>query len=47
MKLNRKQWFGIITLIVLIIAAILVTAEPWKKTSGDLQQIEIEPLPSE
>jgi hypothetical protein len=47
MKLTRKQWFGIITLILLSIAAYLVTAEPWKKSSGDLQQTTSEPLPSE
>jgi hypothetical protein len=45
-KLTKNQWFGIITLIVLIIAAYLVTAEPWKKKSGDLQQVEEEPLPT-
>jgi hypothetical protein len=46
-KLTRKQWFGIITLIVLIIAAYLVTAEPWKKSAGDLPQLEEEPVMSE
>ena len=30
MQLSKKQWFGIITLIVLLIAAYLVTTEPWK-----------------
>jgi|GEM_PF-2624977 len=35
MKLTRKQWFGLITLIVLLIASYLVTTEPWKKSSGN------------
>jgi len=37
MRLSKKQWFGLITFIVLIIAAYLVTVEPWKKSSRDLQ----------
>lgn len=46
-KLTKKQWFGVITLIVLSIAAYLVTVEPWKKTSGDLPQTETDPHPPE
>jgi hypothetical protein len=40
MQLSKKQWFGIITFIVLMIAAYLVTREPWKSApdkGSDLQ----------
>ena len=37
MRLSKNQRFGLITFIVLIIAAYLVTVEPWKKSSRDLQ----------
>lgn len=37
MPISKKQRFGLITLIVLLIIAYLVTVEPWKKASGDLQ----------
>ena len=37
MQLSKNQRFGLITFIVLIIAAYLVTVEPWKKSSRDLQ----------
>ena len=36
MKLSKKQWFGIITFIILLIAAYLVTTEPWK-SSADIE----------
>ncbi len=36
MKLTKKQWFGLITLIVLLIASWLVTREPWKKSPRDI-----------
>lgn len=37
MQLSKTQRFGLITFILLIIAAYLVTVEPWKKSSRDLQ----------
>lgn len=37
MPLSKKQRFGLIVFIILIIAAYLVTVEPWKKSSGDIQ----------
>lgn len=37
MQLSKRQWFGLITFIILIIAAYLVTVEPWKKSSRDMQ----------
>jgi len=37
MILTKRQRFGLITFVVLIIAAILVTVEPWKKSSNELQ----------
>lgn len=37
MQLSKNQRFGLITFIVLIIAAYLVTMEPWKKSSRDLR----------
>lgn len=36
MQLSKKQWFGVITFIILLIAAYLVTKEPWKASSGTL-----------
>ena len=37
MQLSKNQRFGLITFILLIIAAYLVTVEPWKKSSRDLR----------
>lgn len=37
MQLSKKQRFGLITFILLVIAAILVTFEPWKKSSTALR----------
>ena len=37
MHLTKKQWFGLITFILLVIAAWLVTTEPWKKSIRELQ----------
>jgi len=37
MQLSKKQWFGIITFVILLIAAYLVTKEPWKSSSGELK----------
>ncbi len=37
MQISKTQRFGLITFVVLIIAAILVTTEPWKKSSGEMQ----------
>ena len=36
MQLTRRQWFGLITFLVLLVASILVTVEPWKKSSARL-----------
>jgi len=36
MQLSKKQWFGIITFVILLIAAYLVTKEPWKSSSNEL-----------
>ncbi len=48
MSISKKQRFGIIVFIILIIAAILVTIEPWKKSSNVYQNAgDPEPLPSE
>jgi endonuclease G len=47
MSMTKKQRFGLIALIILIIAAYLVTTEPWKKPSGKLQTaigVETPPL---
>jgi len=33
MHLSKKQWFGIITFVILLIAAYLVTKEPWRTSS--------------
>jgi hypothetical protein len=35
--MTKKQRFGLIAFIILLIAAILVTTEPWKRSSNDLQ----------
>jgi hypothetical protein len=40
MSISKKQRFGIIVFIILIIAAILVTLEPWKKSSGENQNAD-------
>ncbi len=37
MQLSKNQRFGLITFMVLIIAAYLVTTEPWKSSGRDLQ----------
>ena len=37
MNRTKRQRFGLITFVVLIIAAYLVTVEPWKKSSSELQ----------
>lgn len=37
MQISKTQRFGLITFIVLLIIAYLVTTEPWKKKSGELQ----------
>jgi endonuclease G len=37
MTISKNQRFGLITFIVLIIAAILVTVEPWKKSGRSLE----------
>lgn len=37
MKSTKRQRFGLITFILLIIIAILVTEEPWKKSPMDMQ----------
>jgi len=37
MQISKTQRFGLITFIVLLIIAYLVTTEPWKKNSGELQ----------
>lgn len=36
MQLTRRQWFGLITFVILLVASILVTVEPWKKSSASL-----------
>lgn len=36
MSLTRKQRFGLVAFILLIIAAILVTMEPWKRSSAEI-----------
>ena len=36
MTLTRNQRFGLITFLVLALAAVLVTVEPWKKSAGKL-----------
>lgn len=42
MQLSKKQWFGIITFVILLIAAYLVTKEPWKSSSKDVSKIQTE-----
>jgi len=37
MSMTKKQRFGIIVFILLIVAAILVTTEPWKRASSGMQ----------
>ena len=37
MQISKSQRFGLITFIVLLIVAYLVTTEPWKKNAGELQ----------
>ncbi len=45
MQLSKKQRFGLITFIVLIIIAYLITTEPWKKSGSGLQT-SLEPDPT-
>ncbi len=40
MSLSKNQRFGLIVFIILIIAAYLVTVEPWKKSSKDRSPTE-------
>ncbi len=48
MSISKKQRFGIIVFIILIIAAILVTIEPWKRSSNENQNAgDPDPVPSE
>ncbi|MCK5137147.1 MAG: hypothetical protein KAR19_15280 [Bacteroidales bacterium] len=42
MQLSKKQQFGLITFILLVIAAILVTVEPWKKPEEQVRDRAIE-----
>ena len=37
MSMSKKQRFGIIVFIILIVAAILVTTEPWKRSSAGMR----------
>jgi endonuclease G len=37
MSMTKKQRFGLIAFIILIIASILVTTEPWKRSSTELR----------
>ncbi len=37
MQISKTQGFGLITFFVLIVAAYLVTTEPWKKSARELQ----------
>ncbi|MFO7934525.1 MAG: DNA/RNA non-specific endonuclease [Bacteroidales bacterium] len=45
MRYTRKQRFGVITLIILIIASYLVTVEPWKKSSEELATALVTGMP--
>ena len=47
MKLSKKQWFGIITFIVLLIAAYVVTTEPWKSSADHATDSHTETQSSE
>ncbi len=47
MKLSKNQRFGLISFIVLLIIAYLVTVEPWKSSSQKLETSFIESPPSE
>jgi hypothetical protein len=42
MQLSKKQWFGIITFIILMIAAYLVTTEPWKSAQDKATDFQTE-----
>jgi hypothetical protein len=42
MQLSKKQWFGIITFIILLIAAYLVTKEPWKSAADQARDSQTE-----
>ncbi|MEN8203288.1 MAG: hypothetical protein ABFS28_11880 [Bacteroidota bacterium] len=46
MQLSKKQWFGIITFVILLIVAYLVTKEPWKSSSGELNNQQVDLLPA-
>jgi endonuclease G len=45
MQLSKKQWFGIISLVILLIAAYLVTREPWLRSSGDARSSLVDTPP--
>lgn len=45
MPISKNQRFGIITFIVLLVAAYLVTTEPWKKDARDLQTSMVAEVP--
>ena len=47
MKITKNQWFGLITFILLAVAAYLVTVEPWKKSTSDLGTSLVDMAPSE
>jgi endonuclease G len=46
MAMNRNQRFGLISFILLIIAAVLVTVEPWKRASSSLEAVLPETPPA-
>jgi endonuclease G len=45
MAISKNQRFGLITFVLLIIAAVLVTMEPWKKSTKDLGTALVEAPP--
>ncbi len=45
MAISKKQRFGLITLIVLLILAILVTTEPWKGSSPKIETAMLDVAP--
>ena len=46
MTMTKKQRWGLIAFIILIIATILVTSEPWKRSTAEMQgAIEADALP--
>lgn len=46
MTISKNQRFGLITFIVLIILAILVTTEPWKKSTSQLETALVDAPPA-